>query len=277
MAKVQQVKTPEDLAEEEHKAEQVVEEQAKKVEAEKPPKTKTEGAYIEFEQSVLMEPLSLMEELLVEIELTLDEEGLKGNCMDLANVAMINLDLKSAAFKDINGKAKVGIKLKMLKDILKRAKADEHVRINFTNPIEVIIASKFNKVFTLPQIDIDVKGGKLPELKHTSVFEIETAVIKEAIGDCGKVADSISFEIKNEKLIVHAQGDLSGYRGEVADLKGMGDCKSKFAREYLVKMVKALSKEFTMSLGDDYPVMFKYELEQGSSISAILAPRIESE
>jgi len=270
MAKVEQITEPAQLA----KEEQAVKEVEAKVEAK--PKSKTEGPYIEFMQSTLMDPLSIMDELLNEIVLTLDENGLKGNMMDPASVAMVDLDLKPAAFKEIGGKIKVGVKLKMLKDILKRAKADETVRINFKNPIEVIIASKFNKKFTLPQIDVEEKDGKMPELKHTAVFEIETAVIKEAIGDCGKVAEAISFKIKNEKLMVHAKGDLSGYQGEVADLKGMEDCESKFAREYLVKMVKPLSKEFTMSMGTDYPIMFKYGLEHESSISIILAPRIEN-
>ena len=285
MAKVIQDKEPEQAAKEEYAAEQLSEEKAKEVVAEiekkeKPlPKAKKEAAYIECKQSTLMDAISLMDGLLNEVVMTIDEgTGLTAAAMDPANVAMVVLDLKPAAFAAIKGAAKVGVNIHSLKKMLKRAAAEDNVRITFKNPIELVLASKFNKTFELPQIDVsEEKTQKLPGLKHDAVFKIKTALLKEAVKDCGEIADALRFEVKNSKLSVSAKGDMSGYTGEVADLTDVKDCASGFSREYMTKVIEDVASDVTVHLGTEYPILLEYDLGNGSKMSLIVAPRVSND
>ena len=278
MAKVEQITEPEELAKEEHEAEQAKE----KAEAPepKPKKSKQQPAYIDCKQKVLMDAVSVMDGLLHEVILNIDENGLTATEMDQANIAMYVLDLKPGVFNEIEGKAKVRVQVKALKGMLKRAKPDDNVRITFSNPIELVFASKFNKTFILPQIDIEVdKVQKLPTMEHTAIFKIKTELLIEAVDDSGEVADSLTFGVKNNKLSISAKGDMSGYSGEVATIEGVEGiaCQSKYAREYMTKIVKKISPEVTVKLASDYPIILEYDLGNESKLTLLLAPRVETD
>ena len=241
------------------------------------PKQKGTPAFISCKQSVLMEAVSMMDGLLGEVILKIDENGLTAISMDAANVAMYMLDLKPEVFNEIGGKVKVGVQVKALKGMLKRAKADDNVRITFKNPIELVFASKFNKTFTLPQIDIQDNKQKLPILKHNAIFKIKTELLCEAIEDSGQVADTLTFEVKDNKLSISAKGDMSGYEGEITELKDVPNCKSKFAREYMAKVIKKVATDVTVKMSTDYPILFEYDLGNESKMTLLVAPRIETE
>ena len=276
MAKVIETKAPETAAEEEFKAE--LEQEQEKEEVKQEPKATKDKTFIECKQNTLMNAVTMMDGLLSDVVITIDEEtGLTASAMDQANVAMIVLDLKPSEFTAIKGKAKVGIKVSTLKGMLKRAKADDNIRMTFSNPIELVFASKFNKTFTLPQIDIeDDEDKELPTLQHEAEFEMDTALLVETLEDCGQVAEALTLEVKDGRFNVFAKGDTSGYSGEVTEVKG-NDCNSKFAKEYMVKMVKGIAERVTVKLGKDYPLVLEYGLGKESKITLLLAPRVEQE
>ena len=210
-------------------------------------------AFFMCKQSVLMDAVTIMDGLLHEVVLILDENGLTATAMDQANIALYSLQLKPAEFSEIEGKAEVKVQVKALKGMLKRAASTDNVRITFSNPIELVFASKFNKTFTLPIIgDDEEKIQKIPELNHDAVFKIKTDLITEAIDDAGLVSDSLTMEVKDEELKISAKGDASGYGGDgLGKFTGTKDCVSKFARDYLTKMVKKVADEVTVGLGTD--------------------------
>jgi len=86
------------------------------------------------------------------------------------------------------------------------------------------------------------------------------------------------MEVKDEELKISAKGDASGYGGDgLGKFTGTKDCVSKFARDYLTKMVKKVADEVTVGLGTDYPIMLTYELGNESKLVLVLAPRVSND
>ena len=85
----------------------------------------------------------------------------------------------------------------------------------------------------------------------------------------------------DKKLIISAAGDtnraVSETKGVVTELGEDKIVKTKYSIEYLEKMLgNKLSKNLKISLGKEYPMKIIYANDTGTTITYILAPRIDN-
>lgn len=223
--------------------------------------------------------IATISELVTEATIVLDKEGFSIVAMDPANVAMVVYKASSSAFTlyDVPETTESCINMNNFKQFLKRGNKETILELTFTEKVHIKM-TKGNRIktFTLPVLDVEEAKQKMPELQHAATVTMETKEFAEILLDAELVAESVKFAVESEGVMIESQGDLSTYRNDNMEcsISCKEKCESKYALEYLKKMVNAkMAKDITMKIGKDYPLMLEYETATAGKMIFILAPR----
>ncbi len=230
------------------------------------------------------EIVGIISELVLEVRLKVNEEGLSITAIDPANVAMISFKLPNTAFSEwqVENSEILGVSLESLKAVLRRVKAKSILSMSkVENNLVIQIQDKINKEFNLTLIEIESEDKKLPSLDFSTKIEMSSLDFLEAIEDCAVVADSCSFVSEPEKFVIQARGSLNSFKSEFSSDEiniQAQDSASKYSLEYLQKMIKAtkLTDKIVINFSNDYPLKMEFNTPL-MELSFILAPRVESE
>lgn len=230
---------------------------------------------------ILSDAISLISELVTEVKIRLDKQGLSIVAIDPANVALVSFRLPASLFSVFEADEEIiGVSLDSLKNVLKRANAGASLMMHTEdNTLKVEINDKIKRMFNLALINIEQEEKAMPILEFNCKVEMNSQDFLEAIEDCSIIADSCSFSIKDGKFAVEARGlhsTKSEFSGDEAKIEGEKG-KAKYSLEYLRKFTKAckMADKTSINFSDDYPL--KLEFKNNYEIAFILAPRVESE
>ncbi len=225
--------------------------------------------------------IGIISELVTDVRIKINHDGLSIIAIDPANVALVSFKLPASAFSSFEAKDEIiGVSLDSLKNVLKRCSPGSSLVMQTEdNCLRIEIHDKIKRVFNLALINIEQEEKIMPSLEFSCKIEMNGLDLLDAIEDCGVVADSCSFGIKDSKFHIEAKGlhsaksEFSGDEAKISGDKG----KAKYSLEYLQKFVKAckLSEKAGISFSDDYPL--KMEFKDGWELAFVLAPRVESE
>ena len=240
------------------------------------------------EPKYLKDSISIISDLVNEAKIVVKKEGLELIAMDPANVAMVIFRLLSTCFTeyDVKKDVELGINLGQLKQILRRAKANDTVTLeDEEGKLNIQFRSDTVRTFSLPIIEMEEKEQRVPELTFPMSVQTNSTVLSDAIGDVDVVAESVTFMVDPSKMTIAAEGDLSKARIEISPgdgtkIDGKGDkVKAKYSIEYLKKMIEAakLSNQVTIQFNNDYPLRLDYKQIDRVALSFILAPRVEND
>ena len=229
------------------------------------------------------EIINIISELVLEVRLKVNKDGMSITAIDPANVAMIVFKLPSTAFSymEVERDEVLGVSLDSMKAVLRRVKSGSILTLTREeNELKFLIQDKIRKEFNLALIDIEGEEKPIPNLEFSSKIEMNSLDFSEAIEDCSVVADSCSFTSEASKFIIRAKGSLNSFRSEFTDEVSITaeNSNSKYSLEYLQKMIKAtkLSEKVLINFSSDYPLRLEYKTPS-LELSFILAPRVETE
>jgi DNA polymerase III sliding clamp (beta) subunit (PCNA family) len=232
---------------------------------------------------ILSSALAAVECLIPEGTLQANSEGLRFLDMDPANVAMVNLQIPQSAFVvwDLAGKEEeiISVNFTKLKPILKRVGKDEPVELTTIDGGRLKL--KFNnRTFEVPLIADSDKPKKEPALTPIYSVNVTTQNLIDLLADAGIISEAMAFVYDKDKNTLTVKSDEeqhkfeSGVTIEEVKLKAEKTFQSKFALEYLTKMVKnSLGKTVTVELGEDYPLRLLFK-NDNFNVRYILAPRV---
>ena len=230
------------------------------------------------------EVISIISELVLEVRLKVNSEGMSIMAIDPANVAMISFKLPSSAFSvfEVENDEVLGVSLDNLKAVLRRVKGGGVLSISrVENELKLEIVDKIRREFNLALIEIEGEEKEIPSLEFASKVEMASIDFAEAIEDCGVVADSCSFVSEPDKFVISGKGSLNSFKSEFSSDElniQAEEASSKYSIEYLQKMVKAtkLTDKTIINFSSDYPLKLEFNTPM-ISLSFILAPRVENE
>jgi len=209
--------------------------------------------------------------------------------MDPANVAMVIFKLLSTNFVEyeVEGNSEICINLNNLKQVLKRAKANDIVSLELAdNKLRVTLRGSTKRSFSLPILQGDEKEQKVPELSFPLSILMNSEMLNEAIEDVDIIGESVSFAIDKELFVVAAEGDLSKAKIEIRPNEQVTittttdkPSRAKYSIEYLKKMIQGgkLSPQVRIQFNEDYPLRLEYKLIDKVLLAFILAPRVEND
>jgi|TARA_B100000315_G_C14506683_1_gene554945 proliferating cell nuclear antigen len=232
---------------------------------------------------IFSEIIGIISEMVLEVRIKVDNEGLSISAIDPANVAMILFKLPADAFSELEVEKEevLGVSLDNLKAVLRRVKAGSVLAMEKEeNMLKIIIQDKIRKEFSLALIDVEGDEKPIPSLNFVSKIEMTSVDFSEAIEDCNVVADSCSFVSAPDNFVIQGKGNLNSFKSEFSDEVNIQaeEATSKYSLEYLQKMIKGtkLTDKVVLNFGNDYPLKLEFNTPK-VSLSFILAPRVETE
>ena len=242
------------------------------------------------DSTVLKDSITVISELVNEARFKVTKEGLELIAMDPANVAMVIFKLLATNFAEyeVENEKDISLNLSNLKQILRRASANETLVIEYDqdNKLKLQFKSSSVRTFHLPLLEIEDKEQRVPNLSFPVTIQMPSYVLGDAVEDVSIVAESVAFSAEPDKLVIDAEGDLTKVNIEVKPddvIKLVSSTKakvrSKFSTEYLKKMMQGskLADNVNVYLSQDYPLKIEYKVVDKLSLSFILAPRMEND
>lgn len=231
---------------------------------------------------IFSDAISIISELVTEVRIKVDKQGLSIVAIDPANVALVAFNIPAVAFSTFEANEEtIGLSLDNLKSVLRRASAGSNLVMQTEdNMLKIEIHDKIKRTFSLALINIETEEKAVPSLEFSSKVEMNSSDFQEAIEDCSVVADSSTFMLKEGKFIIEAKG-LNSAKNEFSsdEVKIEGtDGKSKYSLEYLQKFTKAckIAERMRINFAEDYPLRLEFS-NPLIALVFILAPRVEND
>src|SRR3989344_179896 len=207
------------------------------------------------ESKYLKEGISIISELVNDVNLRVTSTGLELIAMDPANVAMVIYKLLSSAFVvyELEKDTVLGINLDHFRQVLRRVKPTDSLTLELDeekNRLNVLLQGDTFRRFSLSLIDIDDSEQKIPNLSF---------VVR---GEGNLSQGRIEIKSDNETDIVNSID---------------GDIRAKYSIEYLKKIIRGskLSGAVSLQFAQDYPLKVEYRVVDKMSMTFILAPRVD--
>lgn len=231
----------------------------------------------------LKEVIKNMKDLINEVDMKIDNDGLSIITMDPANVAMVIFKLPAKScieFVHTDGEDSFGIDLTNFSKLLKRTKKDD-ILILETTDAKMKMKIGTGRTFTMPKIEIEDSVQKIPELKYLSSVTLDRKDLLDAVGDVNIVADSTLFTLSKDSLTLSGEGELMSAKNELSKIEieykdEKETLKSKYAIEYLQKMLTAPAEKVKIETGNEYPIRITFKNDI-YDLMYICAPRIDSD
>ncbi len=233
---------------------------------------------------ILDDIVRVISELVTEVKIKINKQGLSIIAIDPANVALVSFNLPASSFSQLEVEEEIiGINLDSLKSVLRRSSSSSALVLQTEEGIlRVEIQEETKRTFKLALINIEQEEKEMPNLEFSCNVELGTGDFAEAIEDCSIVADSCSFIVERNKFIMESKG-INSAKSEFSEGKAKIEnkaekIKSKYSLEYLEKFIKAgkIADKIKINFADDYPLRLDF-ISPGFELSFVLAPRVESE
>jgi|SRR3989344_4462450 len=228
--------------------------------------------------------VTIISELVTEVRIKVNKEGISLTAIDPANVAMIYFKIPAALFSEFElekEEVELGVNLNSLKSVLRRCKPGSALVLEkHDNLLKMGIRDRIKRDFSLALIDIDSEEKDLPKWEFNSVVHINSDTFVEVIEDCAVVSDACTFIAEPNKFIVEASG-LNSARAEFSSDEAeihSGNSLARFSLEYLSKFIKGakISNRASLSFSDNHPM--RLDFHTGDVVlSFVLAPRVEQD
>ncbi|MBU0761180.1 MAG: proliferating cell nuclear antigen (pcna) [Nanoarchaeota archaeon] len=228
--------------------------------------------------------VTIISELVTEVRIKINKEGMSLVAIDPANVAMIYFKIPNTLFSDFEidkEEEELGVNLSNLKAVLRRCKIGAALTLEKQdNLLKLSIRDRIKRDFSLALIDTDTEEKPLPEWEFNSVIKINSDTLTEVIEDCSVVSDACTFIAEPDKFVVEAHS-LNSARAEFSTDEAeihSGNSTARFSLEYLSKFIKGakISNQSTLSFSDNHPM--RLDFHTGDVVlSFVLAPRVEQD
>jgi proliferating cell nuclear antigen len=236
--------------------------------------------------SVLSKVVEIISDIVTEVRIRVDENGLRISAIDPANVSMLGFKIPRTAFSQFEVDSEIlGVNLDNLKQILKRCNAGSVLVLEKKeNTLAIQIQDRIRRNFTLSLIDVEGEeidfDSKLERMNFSSAIEIRSVDLIASIEDCAVVADACSFIINENKFIIEAKSlnsAMSEFSGDEAKITGE-NCRAKYSLEYLQKFLKGakLCDKTELKFAEDHPLKIDFKTPV-MELGFVLAPRVETE
>jgi len=243
------------------------------------------------EPKYLKDSISVISDLVTDVNLSVDKDKLELIATDPANVAMVNFKLLSSAFIEysVDKLTKFAINLDSLKQVLRRAKPTDTVEMSLddeNNKLRLTLKGDSKRTFNIALLQSENEEQKLPKLNFPLTILTKTSYFDEAIEDAGIIGESVSLITDKKGFIITSEGTTSNAKVEIPSddstkisINTENKVKSKYSIEYLKKMIKAskLAEEVSIQFAEDYPLKLDYLIKDKLALSFILAPRVNND
>ena len=227
--------------------------------------------------------MMISEAMLDEIKFEADNDGLRFRGLDRSHVAFMSMNIGKDYFDvfDIETPESCIIDTSELVKVLKRIKGDDTLHFSFDEEnVTIQFQGQAKRTFKIRNIDQEYDSPSTPNIEYPCTVEVSYKHLLESIKDCDLYDDKLKISTSQYQIGLSAVGDLGDYEAKLdVDDELHGKLSSVFSTSWLKTFFKIgnISDDVEINMGNDMPLLLRFEDEFGLTIQFILAPRIESD
>ncbi len=223
------------------------------------------------------------------------KEGVSLRAMDMAKVAMVDINIAPSFFEEYHCEDENVIKLGMddLKKVLGRARKSDRLTVTYetgANTVTFLYTGTMKRKFVIPLRYIDDDQEVIrnaPNFQLGIHAELEPGAFKEIVSDMEIVGEEVRFSVNNEKIL-EFKNELEDREATITlelkegsplrDLQVQEEGSAVYATEYLKNFTTLDSTALSTIIEFDTqkPLVVSYLLKNTIKANFILAPREES-
>jgi len=234
-----------------------------------------------------------LKEVLTDINLYFDQNGLKIMTMDNARVALVYVRLNKDKFEEyhINQNIVCGINMIYLYKLLKTVSNNDVLSIfinnNNTNELGIRIENKEKNTITesyLKMLEISEEQLDIPDIQYDSVISMPSVDLQKYCRDLSIISNNVSITNVNSTFILEARGDFASQKiiiGETQNglvfSKKNQNVSETFDLKYLNSFTKStnLCSTVEIFLKTEYPLVIEYNVATLGKLQYCLAPKLK--
>jgi proliferating cell nuclear antigen len=236
-----------------------------------------------------------MKEILMDVNLEFDENGMKIVALDNTHIVLIHLKLHADKFESYYCLKKLYIGINMLKFhmLIKTIQNGDILSLfihkNDPNILGITIENNEKNVKTtykLSMLDIDVVNVDIPPADFNTIITMPSAYLQKIIRDMHNLAEYIEIKNIGNKLILSCQGDfccqetILATEAQNIQIKSNDDqeiIQGVFSLKYLSIFTKCtnLCSTVEIYLKNSYPIILQYGIASMGSVKLCLAQKSE--
>ena len=222
-----------------------------------------------------------------EARLDFAEDGLSVRVVDPSHVAMIKMEVDSAAFETWEvDETKLGLEMRKLKDILSLATADDMVELAYND-------ESGQATINIGRIDLKLRPldnttlnpPNVPSLELPCGVTIAGSDFGQALRAARQVGDLVNLSLTETTFSVNVNGSTDSVHVEFSKDELVAiDCseaaRSQYSLTYLIPMAKIMQGIANVNLrfGENFPLMITFDFADGAGhVEYFLAPRVEGD
>ena len=238
-----------------------------------------------LDNKIFKEAFDSISKIVDEVVCDVDSEGFHVTAIDRSHVCFVELNLEPSVFEEFecSKPERLCIDTQEFMRVLKRAKKNDVLRLNCDEGNLIIgFIGDVDRTFKIRLIDMDYENPKAPNINVPCGVNVDSGLIKDAIGDMELFSDQVYFLIDEEYFIVNCDGEFgdasfkylhgeTGVNEKVKSSFSIGKLKDIFTASKFSDIVN-------INLGNNMPMIVDFELVTGDGdLKFLLAPRIEVE
>lgn len=220
-----------------------------------------------------------------EVTCDVDSEGFHMEAIDRSHICFVSLNLTYDLFDTFECEApeRLCLDTNEFMQILKRMKKNDVLGLSVDeNNLIINLMGEVEKTFKIRLIDIDYDAPKSPNLELPVGVEMESNLLKDALGDMDLFGDSLTIEIDTDYVYIYTNGEFGDanfkyLHGETGITENV---KSSYSIPKLKDIFSAskFSDTVKIMLGNDMPVKFEFHtIGEDGILGFLLAPKINQE
>jgi proliferating cell nuclear antigen len=230
-----------------------------------------------IQASTFKQVIDALKEILMDVNLEIDETGIKIVAMDNTHIVLIHLKLEAEKFEiyECAKKTYVGINMLRLHALIKT--------ITNNDILSIYIKKDDPKLSVL---DIDVLNLDIPPVDFHTIINMPSNYLQKIIRDMNNLAEFIEFRNIGDKLILSCKGDfcnqetiLGAEKSQTITIKKNSTDEEQeiiqgiFSLKYLSIFTKCtnLSNNVELYLKNNYPIILRYTIASLGEIKLCLS------
>ena len=219
--------------------------------------------------------------------LEVDKDGIGLIAMDPSQVSMIAFSISKDMFSEyeVEKKEQLGLDINYIKNILKRARAEEKLGLELEGPLLNIsfIGKRSRRSFKVRLLEPSQGGfNREPNLEYLNNIRIDAGALKDIIKDASIVANYIRFEMSPDGFAAIAKGDYGEVKEEFEKGEDLLEINVEekdtalYSVKYLDDILKSVGKGDIVRLYMNTNMPLKMEMTvEGAKLRYYLAPASE--
>jgi proliferating cell nuclear antigen len=248
-----------------------------------------------IQASTFKQVIDALKEILMDVNLEIDETGIKIVAMDNTHIVLIHLKLEAEKFEiyECEKKIYVGINMLRLHALIKTITNNDilslYILKDDPNHLGISIDNNdknYKTNYKLSVLDIDVLNIQIPPVDFHTIINMPSSYLQKIIRDMHNLAEFIEFRNIGDKLILSCKGDFCQQETILGSDKSQAITITKnsneeeheiiqgiFSLKYLSIFTKCtnLSSTVEIYLKNNYPIILRYTIASLGEIKLCLS------